>query len=238
METIKQQEKATNGKMKSKERSYYAKVAVVGPSGTGKSYLSITADREKTAYINVENQPLPYKGKPFKFEGRPKTWTAFNKCLKDYAENLEIENIIIDSQTEAFNILNAEANKNFSGWDRQTYYNEEVYKYLVYLKSINKDIITLSHDELVKIGDSGKQKRMVVHNKQHEGKVEHHYTIVLYSGSRVENEKPTWFLKTFEEDTSAKTPPSMFPDKNGDNLREIPNDAKYIFDSIAEYYSL
>lgn len=236
METTKEKTKPTNGKAKT-ERTYFAKVAIVGPSGTGKSYLSKTANKETCGYINVENQPLPYKTEGFKFEGRPKTWAGFIKCLEDYAANPEIENIIIDSQTMAFQMLNREAQKNFTNWDIPKHYNKEVDKYLVLLKSIEKDIIILSHDEVFKMADGNKQRRMVVHNKEYEGKIEQHYVIVLFSAMKAEKDNARWFLRTFEEDTSSKVPEGMFPDKEGNSLREIPNDAKYIFDSVANYYS-
>jgi ABC-type glutathione transport system ATPase component len=230
-------EKITKVKeIKPGERTHYGKVAIVGPSGTGKSYIGKTADRDTTGYINVENQPMPYKAKPFKYEGRPKTWASFMKNLRDYAENPEILRIIIDSQSMAFDKLNNEMGKNFSNWDVPKNYNKNVYDYLELMKSIQKDIIILAHDELVKIDDGSKQRRMTVHNKEYEGKIEKHYTIVLFSGTRIEDNKPEYFLKTFEVDTSAKTPEGMFPDKNGVNLLEIPNSAKFIFDALEKYY--
>lgn len=228
----------TENQEKIPQRNYYAKVAIVGPSGTGKSYLSKSANKLTTGFINTENKPLPYKTEPFKFEGRPKTWEGFMKNFKDYAENPDIKSIIIDSQTMAFTILNSESQKRFSNWDIAKNYNKNVYEYFVFLKAVEKDVIVFSHDEFVQVGKDGKKKRMVVHNKEHEGKVEEQYTIVLYTGTRIEKEKPQYFLRTFEEDTSTKVPEGMFPDKNGDNLLEIPNDAALIFDAVEKYYSI
>jgi hypothetical protein len=224
--------------MKEKKRTYFSKIAIVGQTGDGKSYLSKTLDRTTCGFINVENKPLPYKSAPFNYHGVPKTWAGFIKNLKDFSENPDIKSIFIDSQTMAFGILNSEMKKNFTGWDVAKYYNSQVYDYFTYLKSIEKDVFVLSHDELVKIGDVGKQKRMVVHNKEFEGKVEEQFTIVLYTGKRIEDSKPHYFLKTFEEDTSAKCPEGMFPDKNGNNLLEIPNDGQYILKAVEEYYSI
>lgn len=219
-------------------RTFYAKVAVVGPTGSGKSYLTKSTDKLTTGYINSENKPLPYKGTDeFKFQGLPKTWAGFTKNLTDYAANPEITNIIIDSQTKAFSMLNSEMGKNFTGWDVAKNYNKKVYEYLTLLKDIQKDIIVFSHDEYLRLGEGSKERRMVVHNKEFEGKIEEDFTIVLYTGKRINNGKPEYFLRTFEEGTSAKTPEGMFPDKNGDNLLEIPNDAAYIFDCVSKYYS-
>lgn len=215
------------------EQIYWGKVAVVGPTGTGKSYLTKTADREKTGLINIERKPLPYKGGNFKFEGRPKNWSGFMKNLKDFSENKEIETIIIDSQTEAFNLLNNEMGKSFTGWDVAKNYNKNVFEYFSLLKNIERNTIVLSHDEWIKTDSGAKERRMTVHNKEYEGKVEQQFSIVLYTGTRLKDNKPQYFLKTFDPDTSAKTPEDLF---GSPNPLEIPNDAKFIFEALERYY--
>lgn len=223
--------------VETKERVFYGKVAVIGPTGSGKSYLSKTADKQTTGYINAELQPLPYKAEPFKFFGQPKTWEAFMKNLRDYGDNPDIKRIIIDSQTLALQRLNHESRTKYTNWDVAKNYNKNVYDYLEVLKGIKKDMIIFSHDEFVKIDDGTKQKRMVVHNKEYEGKLEEHFVVALYTGTRIVDKKPQFFLKTFEPDTSAKCPEGLFPDGKGNNLLEIPNDAKYIFDALDKYYN-
>jgi hypothetical protein len=220
-------------------RSFWGKLAIVGPTGAGKSYLSKTADRDTTGYINMERKPLPYKeGGPFKFMGMPKNWASFKANLEKYGADPEIKQIIIDSQTMAFNTLNKEMAQNFTGFDVYKNYNRQVYEYIEILKNIEKDVIVFSHDEWLKVEGEGKKRMMSVHGKEFEGKIEQHFTIVLYTGTRMKDGKPQYFLKTFEQDTSTKVPEGMFPDKNGNNHLEIPNDGKYIFDCMSEYYSL
>lgn len=214
-------------------RTYHAKVAVVGPSGSGKSYIGKTADITDTGLINVERKPAPYKKEKFKWEGQPKTWSGFMKNLKDYIENPEIKGIIIDSQTEAFSLLNREMGINFSGWDVPKQYNVQVYEYFEVIKNAKKDMIIMSHDELVKVDDGTKQRRMAVHNKEYEGKVERAFTIVLYTGTRIKDSKPQYFLKTFEVDSSTKVPEGLFNEE-----LEIPNDAAFIFNALEKYYSM
>lgn len=221
------------------KRSFYGKVAIVGPTGAGKSYLSKTADRDTTGYINMERKPLPFKdGGPFKYMGMPKNWASFKANLEQYGANPEIKQIIIDSQTMAFNTLNKEMSQNFQGFDIYKNYNRQVYEYIEILKNIEKDVIVFSHDEWLKVEGEGKKRMMSVHGKEFEGKIEQHFTIVLYTGTRMKDGKPQYFLKTFEQDTSTKVPEGMFPDKNGVNLLEIPNDGGYIFSSLESYYSL
>jgi len=213
------------------KRQYFAKIAIVGQSGTGKSYLSKTANRDTTGYINFERKPLPYKAQPFKHEGKPSTWAGFRKNFKDYVENSEITTIIIDSFTMALNTLIKEMGSRYSGFDIYKFYNKEVYEFLEELRSAEKDVIVLSHDELTKTDGGEREKRMSTHGKEFDGKLEQHFTIVLYSCTRYKDNKPFYFLKTFEPYTSAKSPEGLF-----DNI-EIENDADYILQSINKYYS-
>ncbi len=229
----------TKTEEKKGSRYAYGKVAIVGTSGSGKSYIAKTLDPETTGYINVERKPLPFKlDKVFKHLGQPKTWAGFIQNLKDYVANPAVKKIFLDSQTAALDILNREMQTNFTGWDIPKYYARAVYEYLELMKGIEKDMIILSHDELVKLDDKSSQKRMVVHNKEYEGKLERQYTCVLYTGTKIKEGKPQYFLKTFELDSSSKTPEGLFPDKDGNNLLEIPNDGKYIFECIEKYYTV
>lgn len=214
-----------------KERQYYAKVAIVGQSGTGKSYMSKTADRSHTGYINFERKPLPYKAEPFKFEGRPSTWAGFRKNFQDYVANPEIKELIIDSFTMALNTLIKEMSSRYSGFDIYKFYNKEVYEFLEELRNAQKDILVFAHDELSRNDSGEKEKRIATHGKEFDGKIEQHFTIVLYTGTRYKDSKPHYFLKTFEPGTSAKSPEGLF-----DSL-EIPNDADFVFKTIEKYYS-
>jgi len=216
------------------ERTFYGKVLVIGPTGNGKSYLSKTADRDTTGYVNIERQPLPYKG-TFKNMGQPKTWAGFMKNIEDYSKNDEIKQLIIDSQSMAFDTLHKEMKANHKGFDIYSNYNKEVTRYFELIRDIKKDIIVISHDET--LADQGyKSRKAKVHGKEFEGRVEAYYTIVLFAEKKVKDGKPQYSLKTFQEDTSSKTPEGLFPDKNGENLLEIPNDAAYIFKSLEDYY--
>jgi len=223
------------------ERSAYGKVGIVGPTGQGKSYLTKTLDRLTTGYINMERKPLPYRAEqPFKHMAMPKAWAGYKKALEDYANNPEITRIVLDSQTMAFGTLNKEMNQNFGGYDVYKNYNRQVYEYLELLKSIEKDILIFSHDEIVKLDEGSKKKMMSVHGKEFEGKIEQHFTIVLFTGTRMKDGKPNYFLRTFEQDASTKVPEGMFPNPkdNNNNFLEIPNDGKYILDCVEQYYTI
>ncbi len=211
-------------------RTDFGKVLVIGPSGYGKSYLAKSANPETTGYINVERKPLPYKGQ-FKFTGRPKTWNGFLRNLEDYGSNPEVTHIIIDSQSMAFDMLHKEMKQSYKGFEIYGKYNSELTRYFDLLKDIQKDIIVVSHDET--IVETGYKKRTAkVHGKEFEGRIEAQYTTVLFADKRLEDGKPQYFLRTFQEDTSTKVPEGLF----GDSL-EIPNSAEFVFNALAEYYS-
>lgn len=214
-----------------KQRQYYAKVAIVGQSGTGKSYLSKNADRQSVGFINFERKPTPYKAAPFKFEGRPSTWAGFRKNFKDYSENPEISVIFLDSLTFALNTLIKEMSNRYTGFDVYKYYNKEVYEFLEDLRNAEKDVIVLAHDELTRTENGEKEKRIATHGREFDGKIEQHFTIVLYSGTKYKDNKPEWFLKTFEPGTSAKSPEGLFP------TIEFPNDLNVILTKVEDYYT-
>src|SRR5688572_15939870 len=109
-------------------RTDFAKVLVVGPSGVGKTYLSKTADKDTTGYVNPERKPLSYKG-TFKFMGKPKTWPGFLKNIEDYGKNEEITQMIVGSQSMAFEMLHAEMKAAHKGFDIYANYNKEITKY-------------------------------------------------------------------------------------------------------------
>ena len=228
------------------ERTFYGKVGIIGPTGSGKSYLTKTCDENITGYINMERKPLPYQDKVFNAMAMPKTWSAYKLALTDYgglgaepSKFKHLTQIVVDSQTMAFNTLMKEMAQNFSGFDVFKQYNRQVYEYLELLKSIEKDIIVFSHDEWLKVEGEGKKRMMAVHGKEFEGKIEQHFTTVLFTGSRMKDGKPSYFLKTYEQETSTKTPERQFPNPkdNNNNFLEFPNDGQYIFDCIKTYYT-
>ncbi len=213
-----------------KQRIDFGKVLVVAPSGYGKTFIAKTANQESTGFINSENKPLSFKSN-FKFHGKPKNWNGFLKNIEDYGNNPDIKNFIIDSQSMAFDTLQSEMKAAYKGFDVYSNYNTQVKKYFDLIKSIQKDIIVLSHDETLVV-EGYKQRRAKVHGKEFEGRVEAQFTIVLFGGKKLEGDKPKYFLRTFEEDTSTKVPEGLFNDK-----LEIPNDSAFIFKALEDYYS-
>lgn len=219
-----------------KTRHDWGKVLILGQSGNGKTFLGKTADFERTGFINVSRKSLPFKGN-FKFHGRPKSWQGFIKNLTDYINSSEIDGIIIDDVTMAFDMLQSECAQNFKGFDIYAAYNKRIPEFLDLVRDAQKDIIVTGHDEILLI-EGYKQKRAKIHGKMYEGSVEKYFTTVLYADKRFKENKPEYFLRTFEPETSAKTPESLFASiDGGETPLEIPNSAEFIFKKLEEYYS-
>ena len=211
------------------DRIDYGKVLVVGPSGYGKTFLAKTADKELTGFINAERKPLSFRD-VFKHTGRPKSWASYMKNVEDYGNNPDLKYMIIDSQSMGFEMLHADMKAAYKGYDIYSNYNKELTKYFDLLRNINKDIIVLSHDET--LAEQGyKQRKAKVHGKEYEGRVEAYYTTVLFADKKLKDGKPSYFLRTFQEDTSTKVPEGLF-----DDALEIPNSAEFIFNALQNYY--
>lgn len=212
-----------------KQRIDYGKVLILGQSGSGKTFMAKTADKTTTGFINLSRKPLSFKGE-FKYHGKPKNWGSFIKNLSDYISHTEIDTIIVDDITMAFDNLLQDAQKNFKGYDVFSHFNKQIPDFLDLIRDAKKDIIVTGHDEVLLI-EGYKQKRAKVHGKQFEGLMERYFSTVLYAGSRLKDSKPEYFLTSFDPDTSAKAPEGLFPGI------EIKNDATYIFERVADYYS-
>ena len=61
-------------------------IAIVGPSGRGKTYSFRNMDKEKTGFINIEGKPLPFKNE-FKYYHKSTSWQDTYSKLIEYAKN-------------------------------------------------------------------------------------------------------------------------------------------------------
>lgn len=138
-------------------RDYY-KLLLVGPSGKGKTMSFRNMNPNTTGFINVEDKPLPFKNK-FKYHNRPKTIADTKKALKEYADNKEINCICIDSLSAYMDMLLAECRATKKGFDIWSAYNEEIGKFLNFLKSIQKEVFITAHYEI--LGIEGNQEKRV-----------------------------------------------------------------------------
>lgn len=210
-------------------RDYY-KVLLVGQSGKGKTFSFRNMNPNTTGFINGEDKPLPFKNK-FKYHSRPKTISDTKKALKEYADNKEINCICIDSLSAYMDMLLAECRATKKGFDIWSAYNEEIGKFLNFLKSIEKEVFITAHYEILGI-EGNQEKRVKVKGREWEGTIEKEFTMVLYADNKF-NDKgiPNYYYNAVQEGTSAKCPPDLL----GENIMQITNDSSLIFDKILEF---
>lgn len=210
-------------------RDFY-KVLVVGSSGMGKTYMMRTLDKESTGFVNVENKPLPFKNE-FKNHKRVTTASEAMTALIEYAKDDKIKLIVFDSFSAYMDLVHRDARQTQKGYGIWEEYNNKIDDFHAVLNKIQKEVLVTGHYEILDI-EGAPEKRLKVLGKQNEGRVERHYTIVLYANSKYNDEgKPEYFLRLAGEGISAKCPPDIF----GPDVLTIPNDAQFIQKSIEEF---
>jgi len=213
------------------ERDYY-KVLLVSQSGKGKTYSFRNMNPDTTGFVNVENQPLPFKNK-FKYHSRPATVAATKEALKQYAANPEVTCIVLDSLSSYLDLLLSESRATKRGFDVWNVYNEEVGKLFNFIKSIKKEVFITAHYEWIQDEGGAKERRIKTKGKEWEGWIEKEFVMVLYADKQIDpNTKKVeaWFDLTLDN-SSAKCPPDIF----GENIYKIPNDSKLVLDKILEF---
>jgi hypothetical protein len=209
-------------------RDYY-KVLLISQSGKGKTYSFRNFDRKTTGFINAENKPLPFEG-AFKHYIKTTRFQGVLNAMKDLNEDPEVSVIVLDGFNMALDMLLEEMRNNFKGYDVWSNYNIQVSKLLNAIKGASKEVFVTGHYEILnQEGDS--EKRLKVHGKEHEGRIEAHFTIVAYADSKYENDKPKYFFRFTGEGLSAKCPPEIL----GKDVHMIENDSKILLDKVVEF---
>lgn len=208
-------------------RDYY-KMLIISQPGKGKTHSFINLDRNTTGFINVDDKPLPFDDS-FKYYAKPRKWAGVIKAFEDYCNNEEIKVIVIDTITFALDLLLDEMRTNFKGFDVWTNYNIHLSKFLKQIRAAEKEVFITGHYEVLNI-EGDPEKRLKVHGKEHEGRVEGHFTIVFFADVKFKNDKPEYYFKTAGEGLSARCPTKIF---NG--ALTLPNDCKMILDKVVEF---
>lgn len=203
-------------------------IAIVSQSGRGKTMSFRNLDPETTGFINSEDKPLPYPNK-FKNYTRTSNATEMLNALIAYGKDPKITQVAFDSFLGYSDAVYKVAKSRFSGYDIYSYYNEEITKFLGLIKKYPKEIFVTAHYEMINVdGDGLTEKRIFVRGKEHEGKVERHFTIVMYADVLITDSKNEYYFNLNSDGrTSAKTPPYLFP-----GVSKIENDVNLILKAI------
>lgn len=143
-------------------RDFY-KVLIQGQSGMGKSYMAKNLDPKTTGYINVENQPLPFKNNFTNFV-RPTTANEAMTNLVKFANDPEIKVIYFDSFSAYMDLVLKEARATKRGFDVWSEYNTKIAEFHEVLNKIKKEVFVTGHYEILGI-EGSEEKRLKVHGK-------------------------------------------------------------------------
>lgn len=215
-------------------------IAIVGDSGTGKSYSMSSLPPDETLVFNIERKILPFEA-AVNFDNvvhtiQPKD---FEDQLRMALKTPQFRYIVVDSVTKYLEYLYDLARKINKGYDIYNWYNDKVFEFLELVKQNTQQFVILNFlPEMVKVvqqnGAEVSQRRIATVGKRWEGRIEKEFSLVLYTDvARPDRDKPPVyrFLTNNDGINSAKTPPGMF-------MTYIPNDLLRVCKRMEEFWKL
>lgn len=185
-------------------------IAIVGPSGKGKTMAFRNMNTVTTGFINMEGKPLPFLNK-FENYSTPNTWQECYQKLIEYAKNTTITEVVLDSLSTYLDSLLKTARDTKKGFDVWNLYNEEIGKLIYLIKKYPKDIIVTAHSANVESELGVEERRIGVKgNEWNKTGIEKDFTIVLFANVLRDSltGKSKYILELNSDGkTSAKTPP-------------------------------
>lgn len=212
---------------------------VLGQPGRGKSTSVRTLDPKSTVVFNTEGKELPFKNaKEFTQVPIDPETMGIDAPLKmiDYLKRLrkdkKFETVVIDSFSAWTDMLQQYCSKTEKGFEIYNRYNNTIYEFFQALKSCDKYVFILGHDEVLQTEEGETIKRLKVNGKKWEGLCEKEALCVLYATVRKQDDGSMKYLLETQTDgiTPSKSPMGMF-----ENF-EIDNDLGFVLDSIKKYY--
>lgn len=210
--------------------SDFYKILILGNSGKGKTFGSRTLDPASTAFVNIENKPLPFKNN-FKYIFKPKTVKEIDDTLALIAQQAVVKTIVYDSFSAFVDMLLAECRAKYKNFDIWNNYNDGIAKMLNIIKSIDKEIIVIAHYETLNV-EGDQEKRAKVKGKEWEGLIEKEFTIVLYADRNKDDKGvvQAWLDLSLDA-SSSKCPPDIF----GPGVHRIENDYNFLVQTIQKF---
>ena len=219
----------------------YPLIAVVGPSGSGKSSSLRNLPKDKTVILNVDEKILPFK-EAFQFGENNINCSIkqeFDQALDRTLGNDKIEFIVVESFTFYSDKVLELSKRINKGYEIYNFYAEQMITFLNKIKKVeNKWIILLALDELVEemspTGVRSTVRKIGVNGQKLEGKIETHFSIVLFTHVKKTQdgkESSYNFITNNDGTTTAKSPAAMLPPL-------IDNDINLVINKIKTFYNI
>ena len=218
-------------------------IAIVGPTGTGKSTSIKYLDPKETYIINVAKKELPFKGSEKLYNADNKNYkevddaNEITRLLKTISEKApHIKNIIIEDSNYimGFNLMEKAAETGFTKFTLMARDMVDLFRTTRKLRDDLK-VFYFSHPEIIEDGGDIVGYKIKTAGKLIDNQIvlEGLFTVCLYT--HVEENKDGsasyYFLTNRYKKFPAKSPDGMFADV------KIPNNLQEVVNAVDNYYN-
>lgn len=201
---------------------YRPNILIIGDSGTGKTSSLRNLPWADVEFVDAEQKGLPFDGTPVNYKA-PKNSTAIENAMFNSRKPI----VVLDSLTKYIELLDAEMNEAYSGYEVWAQYNKRLAAFLNRCKSADRTFIVTAIPELITVVapdgmSNSNERRVQTRGKGWEGKIEKEFAFVFFTLYRTDPKatppRTTYHFQTNAAGVNrAKSPIGVFADLYIDN---------------------